>query len=237
MSPSDRTARATALPGEKFATHARQRLAAATRALLDAVLTCDVTDDELLAAAERADEITRALRAASEERAAPGSSEPGSSEWGTRERGPDDYLPRSPFVGVGSPLAPPFDYEAGGGRFVARGEFGAAHQGPPGYAHGGWVALAFDEALGMANAIAGLPCLTGRLTIRYRRPTPLHTPLVLEAHTQRVEGRRITTVGTLRDGDTLTAEAEGLFVMLGAERALEYFGERPSTLEPTDPLP
>jgi hypothetical protein len=34
-----------------------------------------------------------------------------------------------------------------------------------------------------------------------------------------------------------TAEAEGLFVTIGEERALEYFGERPSTPEPTDPLP
>jgi len=233
VSPADRSARETALPGDRFATDARRRLAASTRALLDAVLTCDAADDELLAAAARADEITRALRTASPTR--PAATE--SSEATPRERGPDDYLPRSPFVGVGSPLAPPFEYEAGGGHFVARGAFGAAHQGPPGYVHGGWVALAFDEALGMANAIGGLPCLTGRLTIRYRRPTPLHTPLVLEAHTQRVEGRRITTVGTLHDGDTLTAEAEGLFVMLGFERALEYFGERHTTPEPTDPLP
>jgi acyl-coenzyme A thioesterase PaaI-like protein len=120
---------------------------------------------------------------------------------------------------------------------VARGTFGTVYQGPPGYVHGGWVALAFDEALGMANIACGHPGLTGRLTVRYRRPTPLHEPVVLDAHTSSVEGRRITTVGTLRTGDAITAEAEGLFVILGAARSLEYFGDRPTTPEPTDPLP
>jgi acyl-CoA thioesterase FadM len=74
------------------------------------------------------------------------------------------------------------------------------------------VALAFDEALGMATNAAGHVSVTGRLTIRYRRLTPLHTEVTLEAHTARVEGRRITTVGTMRVGDAITAEAHGLFI-------------------------
>ncbi|MEX2256095.1 MAG: PaaI family thioesterase, partial [Acidimicrobiia bacterium] len=133
--------------------------------------------------------------------------------------------------------APPFDFELSGRGIVARGVFGTVYQGPPGYVHGGWVALAFDEALGMANTASGHPGLTGRLTVRYRRPTPLHTEVVFEAHTARVDGRRITTVGTLHADGKVTAEAEGLFVVLGTERSLEYFGERPTTPEPTDPLP
>jgi len=35
----------------------------------------------------------------------------------------------------------------------------------------------------------------------------------------------------------LCAEAEGLFVDIGAERALEYFGDRAAPPEPVDPLP
>jgi hypothetical protein len=58
----------------------------------------------------------------------------------------------------------------------------------------------------------------------------------LVARTERVDGRRITTRGTLFVDDVVTAEAEGVFVRLGAERALEYFGDR-ATDEPTDPLP
>ena len=149
----------------------------------------------------------------------------------------EDYLPRSPIVGDVNPVAPPFAYELSPDGIAARGTFGAAYEGPPGYVHGGWVALAFDEALGMANIASGHPGMTARLAVRYRRPTPLHAELQLDAHTQRVDGRRITTVGTLSADGVVTAEAEGLFVQIGAERSLEYFGERAASEEPTDPLP
>jgi acyl-coenzyme A thioesterase PaaI-like protein len=135
------------------------------------------------------------------------------------------------------PAAPPLAWDVRDGRFVAHGTLGLAFEGPPGYVHGGWVALLFDEALGVANVAGGHPGMTGRLSVRYRRPTPLQTELRLEAWTVGRQGRRITTVGTLHAGDTLCAEAEGLFVDIGAERALEYFGDRPATPEPVDPLP
>ena len=38
----------------------------------------------------------------------------------------------------------------------------AAYEGPPGYVHGGWVALTFDEILGMTNIASGHPGMTGR---------------------------------------------------------------------------
>jgi len=207
-------------------TAAHERLAASTRRLVDAVLTAQVADTDLAGAADLVDEVTRRLADA-----------PIAPERPARERTHADYLPRSPFVGAISPVAPPFEYELSPEGIVARGVFGAVYQGPPGYVHGGWVALAFDEALGMANIASGHPGLTGRLTVRYRRPTPLHTAVVLDAQTVSVDGRRIATAGTLRAGGAITAEAEGLFVVLGAERALAYFGERPSSPEPTDPLP
>lgn len=209
------------------------RLAAVTRHLIDTVLTTeDASDEELDAAADAAERIVSDLLGRPIDATTP----PG-GERTRHERRHEDYLPRSPLVGSASPMAPPLRYEVHDDRVVALGAFGAAHEGPPGYVHGGWVALAFDEALGMANAVSGHPGMTARLTVRYRRPTPLRTPLHLEARTDRVDGRRITTVATLRAGDAVTAEAEGLFVVIGAERALEYFGERPSTPEPTDPLP
>jgi acyl-coenzyme A thioesterase PaaI-like protein len=60
--------------------------------------------------------------------------------------------------------------------------------------------------------------MTGTLMIRYRRPTPLLTELVFEAHVDRVEGRKIFTHGALSAGGQLTAEAEGLFIAVGQER-------------------
>jgi acyl-coenzyme A thioesterase PaaI-like protein len=214
-------------PADDFNSPARQRLAASTRELVDLVVSTITSSDAALH--EAADSVDAALATLRAPTRAPlrGADDPRH----------EDYLPRSPLVGTVSPHAPPFEYALEHERLTASGRFGASYEGPPGYVHGGWVALVFDEALGMANAASGNPGLTGRLTIRYRRPTPLHTPLLLEAHTANVDGRRITTVGTLRAADVVTAEAEGLFVMIGEERALEYFGERPSTPEPTDPLP
>lgn len=211
-----------------LASPARERLAAATRELIDAVLRLDVEEAVLDTAAKATSEVAAELRRAGTE-VAPRRS--------TRERRHADYLPRSPFLGSVHPSAAPFRWDLRDGRFVADGVLGAAFEGPPGYVHGGWVALMFDEALGVANVAGGHPGMTARLTIRYRRPTPLGVALTLEAWTVERVGRRITTVGELRAGDTVCAEAEGLFVDLTTERALEYFGERGSTPDPVDPLP
>ena len=211
-----------------LATPARERLAAATRRLLEAVVSVGADDAAFEAAADATDRVVQALDVA-----ARGEGEPAYR----RTRSHDDYLPRSPLLGTVHPAAVPFAWDFRAGRFVAHGVAGAAFEGPPGYVHGGWVALMFDEALGVANVAAGHPGMTARLTIRYRHPTPLRTELRLEAWTTGRQGRRITTVGTLHAGETLCAEAEGLFVDLTPGRALEYFGDRPSMSEPTDPLP
>jgi len=210
-------------------TPSRERLAAATRDLLDAVLGLDVSDAALTGAAQATEELVADLRAAGRPVASWAS--------GRRERNHGDYLPRSPLFGALHPGAGPWTWDVHDGRFVARGTLGVAFEGPPGYVHGGQVALMFDEALGVANVAAGHAGMTARLSVRYRRPTPLRTELRLEAWTVERQGRRITTVGTLHAGDTLCAEAEGLFVDIGTERALEYFGERRQAPDPVDPLP
>src|SRR6185295_14288549 len=78
----------------------------------------------------------------------------------------------TPFEGQRVPM-PSWQFEAGERGLVARGQFSNGHTGPPGTVHGGWIAFAFDEILGWANAQAGFPSMTGKLTIRYRRPTPI----------------------------------------------------------------
>ena len=90
--------------------------------------------------------------------------------------------------------------------------------------HGGWVACTFDEILGIANIVAGNPGMTARLTVHYRKPTPLFRELPCGRWVDRVEGRRIMSRAEMYDGDTLTAEAEGLFVQPRPELAEKYFG-------------
>jgi hypothetical protein len=214
---------------DAFVTPARRRLAQAARTLSRAVLTADsATDDQLDDAASATEQVVASL-----ERAAPDAARVGRPD----ERRHGDYLPRSSLLGTVNPLAPPFTCTFNGTHVLAEGTFGVAYEGPPGYVHGGWVALAFDEVLGAANVASGHPGMTGRLTVRYRRPTPLHTHVTLDAHTVGANGRRITTVAKLTADGVVTAEAEGLFVTIGEEQALEYFGDRVPPDEPADPLP
>jgi acyl-CoA thioesterase FadM len=91
------------------------------------------------------------------------------------------------------------------------------------------IALAFDEVLGIANIASGNPGMTGRLIVHYRAPTPLFHELHFRAGLDRVEGRRIMSRAQLWDGETLCAEAEGLFVQPRPERAAEIFGPMEGT--------
>ncbi len=222
-----------AASGDAFVTKERVRLAEAVRHLVDATLTAeDASSGRLAIAAEEVERIAAELHGHGELSDRP------SGVRARAEQSHDDYLPRSPLVGAVSPLAPPIDYEYRDGRLYGRGVFHAAYEGPPGFVHGGWIALGFDEILGMANIASGHPGMTGRLSIRYRRPTPLHRPVLFEGWTDQVDGRRVVTRGTLIVDDSVTAEAEGLFVKLDLDRAAEYFGERAyERREAVDPLP
>ena len=144
---------------------------------------------------------------------------------GLRERGPGgevseaglrptDHLRHSPLSGSANPLAPPVELWRDGeqdGHPVTRGKvrFGAAYEGPPGHVHGGMVAAMFDELLGRAQGSAGF---TGRLTVTYRRPTPLHRDLDLWAGFDRVDGRKRWITATCHYDGVLLTEAEGLFI-------------------------
>jgi len=127
---------------------------------------------------------------------------------------PFAFFDHSPMLGRANPLAPPIRLWLDGDRIGGATTFGAAYEGPPGCVHGGYIAAAFDEMLGSAQSLSGNPGMTGRLTIHYRSPTPLHRPLTFAGWIERIEGRKIFTKGELRDGEVLCAEAEGLFISM-----------------------
>jgi acyl-CoA thioesterase FadM len=64
----------------------------------------------------------------------------------------------------------------------------------------------------MAQSLGGQPGMTGTLTVRYVRPTPLRTELHMVGWVERVEGRKIFCRGTIHAGETLCAEAEAVFI-------------------------
>ena len=91
-------------------------------------------------------------------------------------------------------------------------ELGPQYEGPPTLVHGGVSALILDQILGEAAAAAGKPGMTGTLTIRYRRATPLGA-LRGEAKVDRVEGIKTYAVGQISDAEGVTVEAEGVFIL------------------------
>lgn len=141
--------------------------------------------------------------------------------------GPDRaFFDWSPVAGRANPIAPPMDMSVEGDTVVGRARFGIAYEGPPGCVHGGLIAAAFDELLGLTQSLSGRVGMTGTLTVKYRRPTPLHTELRLEGRIDAVEGRKVLTSGRMLAGEVVTAEASGLFVSIEAERFRALTGQR-----------
>jgi hypothetical protein len=132
-----------------------------------------------------------------------------------------DFFPTSPVIGFANPIAPPVYVEKVEGGLDGTVFFDWPYEGPPGCVHGGVIALVFDEMLGAANIAAGSPGMTGTLTIRYRKPTPIRTQIRLVSRFEGRDGRKIRTTGAMYNGDELTAEADAIFIELSADR---FFG-------------
>jgi acyl-coenzyme A thioesterase PaaI-like protein len=193
-----------------------RRLADAVRRVTDQVVRTHATPALLAQAAASVEEAAALLEPVSPPWAP---SLPAEPLTGTDPHG---YFPFSPMIGWYSPLAPPLECEIRDGGVLAHSTLGAAYEGPPGCVHGGIIAGLFDELLGIANITAGVGAMTGTLTIRYRNPTPLYTDLRLAGHTDRIEGRKVFTSGTLHAGDLLCAEADGIFISVDHQRFIEH---------------
>jgi acyl-coenzyme A thioesterase PaaI-like protein len=93
-------------------------------------------------------------------------------------------------------------------------------EGYPGVAHGGIVATILDETLARAVMAAdpGRFMFTGRLTTRYRKPTPLGVPVRLVGKVIRDRGKMAECASFLYDPDgELCAEADGLLLQVPQE--------------------
>ena len=133
---------------------------------------------------------------------------------GAAVAGPADAVlaERSPVSGRSNPLAPPLHLEMTEGVTRAWAIWTDAYEGPPGCLHGGFVAAAFDDVMGLAQMASGRAGFTGTLTVRMLKPTPLHQRIDYEAWLDHAEGRKIWCKATARHGDVLLGEAEILFI-------------------------
>ncbi len=118
----------------------------------------------------------------------------------------------NPLSGMSNPLAPPLNVWLEDGCARGKATLGWAYEGPPGSVHGGVVAALFDQFMGIAQALGGQPGMTGTLSVRYHRRTPLHVELHFSGKLRRTEGRKTVVHAELHAGGVLTAECEALFV-------------------------
>jgi hypothetical protein len=117
-----------------------------------------------------------------------------------------------PMIGAANPCAPRIAMRLEDDRLQGEVTFGTPQEGPPGCAYGGYLAAGFDAILLMTAGIQGLAGPTKSLSVRYRQPTPLHTPLRYVGDVETVEGRDVRVAGLLID-DQGSVYAEGAAVV------------------------
>jgi len=89
-----------------------------------------------------------------------------------------------------------------------------AHQGPPGHSHGGASAAILDEVMGLVVWAAGHKVLAANININYRKPLPLHVPLLAESRITEVGKRKIISEGKIKLPDsTVAVEGSGVYVI------------------------
>jgi hypothetical protein len=119
----------------------------------------------------------------------------------------------NPATGWRNAIAPPLVvHNESDGLWWSEFELGETYQGPPGWVHGGVLALLLDQLLSEA-ASDGLnkPMFTGTITLRYLRGTPLGR-LRAEAAIERTDGSKTFVSGHMSDADGKTVEAEGIWI-------------------------
>lgn len=194
----------------------RSRLADGVRRLIDLTVGRTIPDEERAKAADVLADLADHLE---------GVASPGKAPRGQPDHlGPaQDLFPTSPIIGLANPLAPPVQVwavEGEGGERELRGRarFGYAYEGPPTCVHGGVLAETFDEVLGAANVMTGRGGMTGTLTVRFRRPTPLLADLDVVARQTGHEGRKLFCWAGIYHQGELTAEAEAVFITVAPEQ-------------------
>ncbi|MGE2835974.1 PaaI family thioesterase [Mycobacterium sp. SMC-4] len=177
-------------------------LTQSVRALIDATIRTEVGPEEVAAATAEIDAVTRRLRRTQRE-----------GSFGIQFSADGDSMPwGNAVIGVRNPSAPPLVIRRLPDGSV-RSDFvlGAAFEGPPGHVHGGVSAELLDHVLGDAASAPGVHRLTGTLTVRYLRLTPLGR-LHAVARIARTDGVKTYAEGHIADEHGPTVQAEAVFI-------------------------
>jgi acyl-coenzyme A thioesterase PaaI-like protein len=198
-------------------------LARSVRSLVDATLRSTIDLEEIAEIREAVDALTSRLQREQIEGAFGVSFTPDGTV-----RGHGNAV-----VGLRNAVAVPLEiHKDADGRATSSFTLGAVYEGPPGCVHGGVLALLLDQVLGECASASGSPGMTGTLTLRYLRPTPLGD-CSIETWVDRVEGVKTFVHGEFRRADGRpTVEVEGIFILpKWAREALEKDGHPPPRFE------
>jgi acyl-coenzyme A thioesterase PaaI-like protein len=114
----------------------------------------------------------------------------------------------------------------------AKAWFGKKTVGPPGHVHGGAMAATLDEAMGAAAWMNNLQCVAATIKISFLAMLPIESETIVEAHIDRVEGRKIHLRSTLTDvSGKVVAEGTGLFIVLRDEQLRALNPDRRTIVE------
>src|SRR5947209_18030643 len=132
---------------------------------------------------------------------------------GGGDRGGDWYPPHHPNCfgcGPDNPASLGVRMRPDGDGVSGEVTFGAAHEGAPGFAHGGAVAAALDDAIGMVLVGLRRAAVTRRLEIDYERPCFVGRRYEVAARCGRVDGRKLWMAADLLEDGRRVARATGL---------------------------
>jgi acyl-coenzyme A thioesterase PaaI-like protein len=190
----------------------RQELGEALRRLLDVAVRTGASPAELKAAAATIDDLTAQLS--------------GTLIQADRSITADSYRSHLSLVGgLSHPVAPQLriDLHEGGG--TGEVVIGPVFEGGPGIVHGGVLALLIDHAMGCVAARPERPSMTVRLTMRYRKPTPLNVPLTVSVRLDKIEGRKLHLSADITANGQVTVEADAVFLTLTPRNLQSVFGD------------
>ena len=202
-------------PGSQEATYwqARQRLASATRALNEKLVSTDIDPELAAVLTEKIEGLAAELRQAQQVTGLVDMAKRG-------QRGTiDDVMGELVSVGGRShPCSPELRWQEASNRITGTVNFSQAFEGPPGHVHGGWVAGVLDHLMGMTHVRTGHPGMTGGLSVRYLKPTPLNQRIGVSAQATELDDKRTEVKAEMRFGETTTAKAEAIFVRVDREK-------------------
>ena len=202
-------------PGSQEATYwqARQRLASATRALNEKLVSTDIDPELAAVLTEKIEGLAAELRQAQQVTGLVDMAKRG-------QRGTiDDVMGELVSVGGRShPCSPELRWQEASNRITGTVKFSQAFEGPPGHVHGGWVAGVLDHLMGMTHVRTGHPGMTEGLSVRYLKPTPLNQVIEVSAQATELDDKRTEVKAEMRFGETTTATAEAIFVRVDREK-------------------